>query len=749
MAIGIGIGNIFRRVTGLIPDKSDALFILDGTILNSSGTYYFVDKSGNNRNFLITGYDFSSTIDKGFPYKSAATISAPVGDSTLIAADVNNYLYDSGGNPNQLPVISLFQDIDYEHKIFSRHAVQKLDSNGVEIYEPRVLDFVMYNSVRTGSKLNSCNSYYKVPTEITTNVKWVAKNGSDANAGTKASRYLTINRAIAQSSNGYTIYVTSGNYLEVNSTYNVMIQKGLTIINIGNSKISGAGSTSNAVVRIDTIQPVTIKNFTIDGLGTHGVGIGTEHSDKYINKCKIINVTTYSANIKNGFTLTNCIFTSKTLLISQGTNIIDTCYFGNAHDYFYYVNSSASVLTIKNSLLKTNSSNTYPQFFNLINTLNYLGNSLYIDNVCLPFYIPSTTTSIYNIKYNKITVSANLTQEVIRQHSTGNTFDIQYNTIINNNLVSDKAIVMIADSFQPIISNNIIISKSINTSSLINVKSNGTLVGKAIIENNYLKTSNSNNYVINVGAEGTGISDEKLNGTEISKNHIVCVNGGLTIHAIFIGCQKNCKIFYNKVENAGIAIVLKSSGMIMNSEVKYNLIKNSAQGFRLKGVKNCSVINNIYYNDSGDSYYALLITNNDGINQSANNIIKNNIFAATQVLQFSLINNLDTVDYNLHFSATNNFIYDYNGVDYYSFLDYKTATNYDSNGINQDPQLTDFIPSQSSPALNLCAPLAADYNTGLDSTTNWGNDSQLPAIVSKEQTGSLWDAGAYVININE
>ena len=92
-----------------IPFREDALVRLDGTVTNISGSYYLVDNSGNGRNFLITGYDFSYLPNnyKGFPYKSLATISAPAGDATLIAADINNFLYSSGGTPNAIPVTAL------------------------------------------------------------------------------------------------------------------------------------------------------------------------------------------------------------------------------------------------------------------------------------------------------------------------------------------------------------------------------------------------------------------------------------------------------------------------------------------------------------------------------------------------------------------------------------------------------------------------------------------------------------------
>jgi hypothetical protein len=104
------------RGSGLVtqqlpPFLSTALFYLDGQIIESSGSYYFKDRTSNARNFLITGYDWADRVIKGLPYKTAATISAPAGDAALIAADHNSYWY-TDGTPNQIPVVSLFQDND-------------------------------------------------------------------------------------------------------------------------------------------------------------------------------------------------------------------------------------------------------------------------------------------------------------------------------------------------------------------------------------------------------------------------------------------------------------------------------------------------------------------------------------------------------------------------------------------------------------------------------------------------------------
>lgn len=231
----VQVGSLLNQ----IPLKSDALFWLDGIIIDVEGTKYFKDKTANARNFLITDYDFDSTWVAGMPYKSAATISAPAADATLIAADINNYLYDSGGTPNQIPVVSLFQDIDYEHKLFCRHFAQVVDANGVETNEPRVLDIVLYNTVKEAGELTLCQNYYSVPTEDLTAV-WLAVDGNDSTGdGSKANPYLTINKI--KSTTATTVYLRSGDYVISRAT--IFTGNALNLFGTGLSKVSNNTSS--------------------------------------------------------------------------------------------------------------------------------------------------------------------------------------------------------------------------------------------------------------------------------------------------------------------------------------------------------------------------------------------------------------------------------------------------------------------------------------------------------------------------
>ena len=246
-SIGIGIGINSGGAAG-VPFASDAFAIYDGTIIYSAPNYYFVDKKSG-KNLLITGYDFDTTWLKGFPYKSDATISSPAGDAAFIAIDLNNYWYASNGTPNQIPVISLFQDIDYEHKFFFKHLAQELDVNGVETFEPRVSEWVIYNNVKTGADLTKCQTYFVVPVE-NPNAKWVTKAGNDSTGtGTKAAPFLTIMKAYKTVVSGSEIYVKTGVFTE---EYNNTSLRYMYLDRVGIWTVKGIG--------LNDIRTITTSN---------------------------------------------------------------------------------------------------------------------------------------------------------------------------------------------------------------------------------------------------------------------------------------------------------------------------------------------------------------------------------------------------------------------------------------------------------------------------------------------------------
>ena len=55
----------------------------------------------------------------------------------------------------------------------------------------------------------------------------------------------------------------------------------------------------------------------------------------------------------------------------------------------------------------------------------------------------------------------------------------------------------------------------------------------------------------------------------------------------------------------------------------------------------------------------------------------------------------------------------------------------------------DFSLPVGSAAIGYGDALAATYDDGLDSTTDWGDEDNVPTVVTKRQTAP-WDVGAYV-----
>ena len=189
-----------------------SLFYLDGTIITVGENQYFEDKSSADRHFLITGYDFNSDWTIGFPYKSSATISAPAADAVLIAADFNNFLYSALGVPNQIPVVSLFQNIDYQNKIFCKHEDQVIDGDGVETYEPRVSEIFMTAAALSAEELVIANAYFSVPSE-TVGAYWVTQSGNDSTGdGSKATPWRTLDKALTTVNDGSTIYAATDDH---------------------------------------------------------------------------------------------------------------------------------------------------------------------------------------------------------------------------------------------------------------------------------------------------------------------------------------------------------------------------------------------------------------------------------------------------------------------------------------------------------------------------------------------------------
>ena len=191
---------------GFPPVSEKLVQWLNGEWYESEGKYYFKDKSGNDFDAEIIDFDLDlNWIARGFSYNSKAKIKQPstgVVYTVLYAADSHKFWYSAANTPREIPVISLFQDVNYEHKIFTRHINSK--SENIRGY---IKDICTYESELSGDDLSLAQSYFNPPIEITTNVKWVSDWGNDGHAGTKGDPYQSIDKAREEITEGGTIYL--------------------------------------------------------------------------------------------------------------------------------------------------------------------------------------------------------------------------------------------------------------------------------------------------------------------------------------------------------------------------------------------------------------------------------------------------------------------------------------------------------------------------------------------------------------
>jgi proteasome assembly chaperone (PAC2) family protein len=732
-----------------------SLFFLDGTIILVGSDYYFKDNSSAARNFLITGYDFDSTWTKGFPYKSAATISAPVGDAVLIAADINNFLYDSGGTPNQIPVVSLFQNIDYENTIYCKHTAQVLDGNGVETYEPRVLEIFMTAAALSASDIVKANTYFGVPTEDV-NAKWIDPiNGVDATGdGSKGTPWKTLSKAEATITDNINqiIYIKTG--LCDEATY-FKATKNASWKAIGFFKLTGQGV--NYVMYFTSTKVCNINGFIIDGTIDRNtvMAVGTDTNNKVINNCMLYGGNTINISV-NGVVGSKIVFNNCIFPITTGTSWFNTTRQVEFNGCF--VNST------KSGTSNTGTGNFYVQYCKII----YNNSGIFLQ-------CSNASNYTYKINYNTILVTQ--ASRFIQVDAGNSTFEFKHNNLIitslslscvgysgtgiieikNNNIVNNS----IKDCFSTgggsaiNISNNFYYSETGN----FNVIQSPSIKTSVLIENNYIINKSLSGYGVSVGNETTTAFDNNISGIVIRNNTIFLaryydVDADNNVHGIFVGFQKDAIVEHNYIFGAGLGIVHKgSTGTTYTSgRTSYNLVVNSTDvGIYSKGVSGVKIINNSIINTTSDnSFTGILLGANTGGDESASITIKNNIIDIKNGLNTSNPYVFNTgcdvghvIDYNNVYNSTSDKI---GSIAYVlsTFTEWQVL-GYDVHGINAQVIFNSLSNEQFWPVTPITEgeDLGATYDDGLDASTDWGSDTELPTIVTKQQ-GAAWDIGAYI-----
>lgn len=623
-----------------IPFKEDAVLHLDGTIQNISGNYYLVDRSGNNRNFLITGYDISYLPNnyKGLPYKSLATVSAPAADATLIAADVNNFMYTSGGTPKAIPVTAFFQNVDYANKIFSRHTSQVVDSTSKEVAEPFLLEFVVYNTVKSGTDLSKCNEYYRVPEKQSESVTaWLAENGNDATgAGTEASPWRSLDK-IKSTTKTY-VYLKSGNY-DMGATVVTWTGSALTLQGLGNVSFYVSSNATGTTFS----RPMTINNCEIKDTSSTAI---VYSQDLTFNRCKL--VQTKGASFANcsstgkNITLNSCIVSTTFRLFSNsgaiGTMTINGCY-GNL-----LVNSLNTSRINGSTVLKYNKglsapAMTFPTAAFTFKDNKNLG-TLTLTNIASRVRFTDEIIN-YNLSFsdsvvvNRCTITGNITGT--KMDSLANsTINGTLNLTAKNNFVLKGCTFNAATGSQPI---NITAAANANVTGLI-------------IDSNTVNGNKDASFFVYIGGVTEPLAN-CINGAQITRNRITnaSTTGTGTTHTLFAGGGTNYSIKYNDITaNSGYGMVIKAGGGTYTDtgyHIAYNVLRFTAPVFYAiydRGANGLKVANNTFIDFRGtdlfrsDSDFAgslansMLVINNlitlagnvGNISQGANTTSRNN-----------------------------------------------------------------------------------------------------------------------------
>jgi hypothetical protein len=765
------------------------LIWLDGTISGNE----FVDKSGNGRNFTITNKDFTASY---FPYKSIATISAPAADTVLIAADINNFLYDSGGTPNEIPVTSLFQNIDYENKLFCKHIDQTVDGNGVETQEPYVTDIVLYASVLTGADLQTANIYYSVPTEQTSNVQWVAKDGNDTTGdGSKALPWLTLNKGFTEAAGTDRIYIKTGEYAE-----RITVNSNLELFGLGLVIQNPADYCLYATADIT----ITANHFYFERDDNIAIRAFVNYTGTWtFNNCKVDGAAAFykTAGSDGVLTVNNCVIDGKFTTMMAILNL-NTILFNDSDD---------SAISIWNTLNSTNSKYKQLSTSGIIEPkqtgfdVNCLGDNIsdimvkdlsaaYAGNItfdrCTITPVNGVIESLLsytaalNLTYTYCTInsdgtSADLidfvnTGDVVFENNTINDvngsvkFDGsivgQSASIKDNSFISDYEHSILVTDYNTDFQTNIMNSE---VGSRVLIKCATVDVSPATIKNNIIiSKTDAVGIVLQLGVEGVPASEGYLDGSIIEQNAIYGPqyfgNSAGSVHSILVYDQE-AHVRYNYMNGNFLGIVMKHEGsLVTNTAVYYNLVINCPGALLSKGIQGVKYYNNTVVWESVNLGYGIKAQFDDGYPGSYSDftIIKNNIFVDNYTatpgqgaIQFEHANDYanSESDYNTVYSKNSTKFGTLAGTDYNlaGWQGQGFGTNSQDlseaqfNALFTDYDNGDYSLITGSAAIGAGETLAAAYDDGLDASTDWGGSATLPTIVTKQQTGR-WDVGAYV-----
>jgi hypothetical protein len=594
------LGQTVPKPIPFLSPSTNVIFATDFRVGIIGADTVFIDISGNGRHIKITNCDFNiADPQRGWTYNSRATITAPAGDATFIAADTDSMFYE-GGVAQAVNSRHLFQDINYSHKIFSRHTIRTVDVNGNQNYVPHVQCLVMYANAQSGNALTRCNEYYGVPVENTTTMAWISKRGSDATGnGSKINPYRSLNQV--RNTTKTIVYSKCGDF-DMGAT-SVTFGGAAPLVIQSTGRCSFWLSSTAAGCVID--NTVTFRNFTINDSSTNGMNnrfTGLTIDKCYINKTKGTNFS-YINGAGTPETITDCIFntmagtsiclniaTPSTYTFNGNYGVIKHIW-GAGHDAALLVLKYNKGVPGSGSTLYANSV-SYRDNKGLVNLLiGQLTSKVRLTNEVIDFAINfSDTTTISNC-----TITGNVVGK--------------YDSILNSNITGTSTITakknLLIDNcyfyqFATANANTLFVSAAAN-SNVTGVK----------ITNTYIYGNVTTQYCLYVGETAQQSGVNALTSPYIFNNLIANLStttSGASAHTVFIGGTANPNFIFNQVEAPnGYFMVIKSGGVTYTStdpHIHGNIFIAKGtlnKGIYVRGANGVVVSNNAFLNYQSSS----------------------------------------------------------------------------------------------------------------------------------------------------
>jgi hypothetical protein len=335
------------------------------------------------------------------------------------------------------------------------------------------------------------------------------------------------------------------------------------------------------------------------------------------------------------------------------------------------------------------------------------------------------------------------------------TDDIQFNITIHSNTFidahADTTCISIVEQPSIDIHDNIFIHTG-GASTTARISITGTLLTTAScnVSNNVILSDTYCGTIV-VGGELAARAN-KINNITIIGNYLNMTNHTNSIHGIGLFRQNSPTIKYNKVVGTGLGIVVKcleteSSG----GNVGYNTLVECLAPMFGKGSNGVTFNNNTIYNtEKIYGAFAFQICEYTGSTAALNNVFKNNVVYSIALNDSNPAhNNILNTDQSPAQMITNgnvlsnNCVYNLHGPysSSYATLALAQAAGIEVDSISTNPNLTTGL--WPTIPIEVGEDLGATYDDGLDTTTNFGNATTIPVVVTKQQV-EPWQVGAFV-----